>query len=390
MWELICHHTYKLGGLPVDLSRYDNHGRTVGISFLADGIEPGSGALYFTGQGRVEIPIQPVWKTLGGLKLEITARLKGYRPLPRFLMRGFDSFVFCVWNAELIASYETTQPVWPGANHERIGSITDAIQSPVPVYQVPFDPWMQSVPYGLPLYSGYRVPFDRWVTLGFMHNGLDTMELYADGQLIARRTDLLSNVPGVGDRGVLVGASGYLTSVLDGDIDEVKVWRPDPNDMARRFLSRRMDEAAAECWEKFIRCLNESLERRPDCAQEFQQTLPPLIEKFRRAIEATGPETRERYAMTRHRYLQLWQEGALDSPAMAKLMSEWCTWLKLVGISIEDDPDFRQFLRIPCLEEILKECGTLECDPQVTALLKSIADACGPRNEPSRSGGENG
>ena len=46
VWELICHHTYKWHGVAADLSFYESHGVTQGLSssdFLQDGAAPGSG-----------------------------------------------------------------------------------------------------------------------------------------------------------------------------------------------------------------------------------------------------------------------------------------------------------------------------------------------------------
>ena len=377
MWELICHHTYKLDGLPVDLSDYDNHGQAIGTSFVPDGITESSGALHFQGTDRIEIPIQPVWKTLGGIKVEITARLNGYRPLPRLLVRGFESFLFCVWNMELIGSYHTTKSTWPGSNYDRIGSITDAIPFPTsPVYQIPFDPWMQSVPYALPLYSGYRVPFNRWVTFGFAHNGFDTMELYADGQLVARRTDLLSGVPAVGDKGVLIGASGFPSHVLDGDIDEVKIWRQYPHIMDADFFSRPVDQTVAECWERFFRSLASVLDSLPDCRELMERAFTDALDRLIRSIASQGPETRERFKRTCQEYRQLWLAGKLDSPEMERLFRDWCAWLRLVGISFENDPALHDLFQSDCFKQVLRESAPLDCDPQVAALVQMILRSC--------------
>lgn len=386
MWELICHHTYKLDGLPVDLSDYDNHGEAVDTTFLPDGIAAGSGALNFQSGGRVHIPVSPAWQTLQGLRIEVTARLNGQRSLPRTLIRGSGtsggiSFLFCVWNRELIASYATAKPTFPGANHERIGSVSDPIQYPKdPVYQVPFDPWMQSVPYRLHEYSTYQVPFDRWVTFGFVHNGLDAMELYADGQLVARRTGLLTGVPGVGAEGVFIGTGGtYATHVLDGDIDEIKVWRLDPHLMDEQFFSRPVDQAVAACWARFFRSLAKALDRFPDCRQFIQGALDDALDRLLRAIAAEGPETWERFLRTSREYRQLWQAGKLDSPEMAKLFADWCTWLRLVGISFEEDPALQDLLQSECLKNVLAECEPLDCDPQAAALLQLITQNCNVR-----------
>ncbi len=210
-----------------------------------------------------------------------------------------------------------------------------------------------------------------------MHDGLDTMELYADGQLVARRTGLLAGVPGVGSQGVFIGTSGtYTTHVLDGDIDEVKVWRLNPNIMDEQFFSRPVDKAVANCWERFFRSLAEALDRHPDCARLIQRTINEAVDRLRRTIIARGPETRERFERTSREYLQLWRAGKLDSPEMDKLFADWCTWLRLVDISIEDDPALQELLRSNCLRRVLARCEPLDCDPQAAALLQLIMRNC--------------
>ena len=393
MWELICHHTYSgFGGLPVDLSDHNSHGQSIGTAFLPDGIAAASGALRFQGGGRVHIPVDPdahaqsvVWQTLTGLKIEVTARINGYRALPRVMIRGADSFLFCVWNRELIASYHTTKPTWPGANYERIGSVSDGIDYPTyPVYEVPFDPWMLSVPYRWYQRPMYQVPFNRWVTFGFVHNGLDTMELFADGELVARRTGLLSVVPGVGGQGVFIGTGGdYTSHVLDGDIDEVKVWRLNPHVMDEEFFSRPVDKSVADCWERFFRSLAKALDRYPDCRQFIQGGLDEALDRMIRLLLAKGPETRERFIKTSQEYRELWREGKLDSPEMAKLFVDWCAWLRLVGISFDDDPSLQDLLRSDCLKKVLAECEPLDCDPKVAALVQLIIQNCQPSSEPN-------
>ena len=368
-FELICHHTYSgFDGLPVDLSDHDSHGQAVDTEFLKDGVAPGSGALRFARpQSRVLIPVSSPWQTLSGIKVEITARLNGYHSLPRNLIRGLGSFMFFVWNRELIAAYNTTKPTWPGSNLERIGTLSNPIQ--YPTYQLPFDAWLTFVPS-----TTYQVPFDQWVTFGFVHNGLDTMELYADGRLVARRTGLLAGVPGVGPEGVFIGAgTGF---VLGGDIDEVKVWRLNPHIVDGEFFSRPADEGVARCWERFFRSLAKALERHPECARLIQGALDDLLDKMQRTIVAKGPETRERFDKTSREYLLLWRDGKLDSPEMARLFADWCAWLRLVDISIERDPALQRLLRSDCLRRVLAECEPPDCDPQMAEFLRLIVQNC--------------
>jgi hypothetical protein len=65
MWELICHHTYKYKGFPVDLSNYGNDGdHPVAADFAPNGAAPGSGALSFTRpEHHVAIVRRPCWQT---------------------------------------------------------------------------------------------------------------------------------------------------------------------------------------------------------------------------------------------------------------------------------------------------------------------------------------
>jgi hypothetical protein len=224
------------------------------------------------------------------------------------------------------------------------------------------------------------VPFDRWVTFGFVHNGLDAMELYADGQLVARRTSLLSGVPGVGDEGVFIGAgTGF---VLNGDIDEVKVWRLNPHIVDEAFFSRPFDGEVARCWEGFFRSLARALERHPACARLIRSALDDLLDRTQRTIAAKGPETRERFDATSREYLRLWREGKLDGSEMAKLFADWCAWLRLVDISIERDPALQGLLRSDCLRKVLAECELLDCDPQMAEFLRLISRNC-PQDAPT-------
>jgi len=106
--------------------------------------------------------------------------------------------------------------------------------------------------------------------------------------------------------------------------------------------------------------------------------LASVLDRLLRAIVAKGPETRERYARTCEEYARLWKSGQLDGTEMKQLFADWCTWLRLVGISIEDDPEFRQLFQEPCLKEVLAECKGLECDPQAAALVQLIVEGCSP------------
>jgi hypothetical protein len=117
------------------------------------------------------------------------------------VIAGADSFAFEIRQAGLYASFVGPSTV-PGASRDGLDT-----------YQ-----------HLLPGSPAYVVPVGTWVRLGFAHDGLDTMELYADGRVLARRRGLLAGVPGVGPTGVSLGnaVAPDMQHVLDGDIDEIR------------------------------------------------------------------------------------------------------------------------------------------------------------------------
>ncbi len=358
MWELICHHTYRWDGLPIDLSHYDCHGDSNSAGFLPDGTAIGSGAVRFTGpQNRIWIRLdraqderkRRAWRPLVGIRVEAMVRVHApssaaYLPQelswPGTIVAGDDAFSFTVRGTLLLATFrgKSTQPL---QTTDWIDSYSDALSQP------------------------YNLPIGQWVSVGFLHDGLDTMELLVNGQVIARRRGLLASVPGVGSGGVSIGNSAdNQPNYLNGDIDEIKVWRLDPRGMGNEFLSRPIDDATADCWEQFLRKLREILDRHPECARLFRTSLTTILERLRWAIVGKGPETRARFAKTGKEYARLWRAGKLDSPEMGQLLADWCTWQRLVGISIEDDPEFQETPQITMHAADCRRASQV-CDPGV-------------------------
>jgi Concanavalin A-like lectin/glucanases superfamily len=369
-FELICHHTYK--GLPVDLSDYDSHGQAFDIDFLADGAVAGSGAVRFTvPQSRILVASSPASKSLGGMKVEVTLRRTQMLNNVSTLVGGHNSFNLFLLGSQLCARFKGNRsPLLP---HEGLPTDSGGIETP----------------------PGSVLLGNNWTTLAFVHNGIDTIELYADGQLLAQRTDILASVGKVGPRGISIGNglnSGEFfrgePCFLGGEIDEVKIWRLDPSIMDRQFFDRPKDPEITECWNRFFHSLAKALQQNPECARKIDGTLVAMIDGIRRNIMAYGPETRKRYIKTCEQYLQLWRAGKLDSPEMAKLSADWCAWLRLVGFSFKDDPAVKELLGSDCLRTILAECEPLECDPQFSALVCLIIKELPPMCDLSDLEGE--
>jgi hypothetical protein len=352
MWELICHHTYKWAGRPVDISRYDNPAEASGGIFLADGVAKGSGALrFFSPNAHVRVYPGVAWNPLGAIKVELTVRLTEPSTNSQTLIEGDSSFGVFV-SEEKLFGYFVGKSIYPGMNSDGLNTYQDGVAFP-----------------------GYRVPYGKWVVLTFVHDGFSQMRLYADGVPVTVARSVLAGVPPVGPAGISIGNGLNGGAPFGGDIDEVRVWRVDPYAGIRQFVARPADKATIACWERFSESLDKALAKYPDCAIKLDADFVAILGRLARAILDKGPETQQRFFDFRKEFDRLWRAGRIGGPEMSKLFADWITWMRLVGISIETDPGVQAFQNSTCLKLLLAETGQCTCDPKYNALLKLIAKA---------------
>jgi hypothetical protein len=360
-FELICHHTYAgWNGVGVDLTDHDSHGipqSKPDIVFLNDASRAGSGAVGFPEEkSRLRVDTSsPAWGRLVGIRVEALVRRGKPKTHAQTVVAGHNSFSVFFRGGVLFASFHCPgKSTYPLQDSDTISPYEHGVGMPVT-----------------------DVPDDRWVRVSFFHDGFDTMELAVDGQRIARRSGLLATIPPIGPLGLSVGNQPDQDNhFLNGEIDELKIWRRDPYHMEREFFARPSDKSVDECWERFFRELAQALDRNPDCRELLGKQLAETIDRLKRSVVAKGPETRERFFHTSDKYFELWSAGQLDHPDMARLFSDWCAWLRLVGISIANDPGARALAESDCLRRILAEMSPLDCDPQVAALVDAIQRSC--------------
>ena len=356
LWELICHHTYRgIPGVVVDLSPCAaSHGQAFGLDdsdFLADGSATGSGSVRFYKQGgRIRVLAEAApWRSISGVKGEVTLRRQ---PSIGFIIDS-DAFQFH------IRGNTFDSPVaWFSSYPTEYSEISSAFD---PVGPQP-----------------YRVPNGQWVTLGFMHNGFGTMELSADGQVVARRNGVYAPVNAPGGAGLSIGNalhSGGLS--FNGEIDDVKIWRLNPRRFDDEFYSRPMDAETADCWMRFRREIEDAFRRHPDCARQIGSTIEKAVDGLIRQAAAKGPETQQRLLDAAQAYNRLWRAGEVDSPEMVKEVVDLITWLRIAGIAPDSDQTLAALSDSACWRLILAELTPLDCDRQMMALLRAVADTLG-------------
>ena len=352
MWELICHHTYKWQGRPVDVSRYNNPAETAGGVFSADGIAPGSGAWRFVkSNAHVHVPPGPGWSPLGAIKVELTVRLTDPSAYPQVLIQADQSFGVFVKH-QILFGFFVGNSIYPGMTSDGFNTFQDGMDSP-----------------------GYRLPFGAWTTITFHHDGASQMRLYADGVPVTVARPILAAVPPVGPKGVSIGNGLGGGMPFGGDIDEVKVWRVDPNTEFLDFIARPMDRPTIDCWARFRDDLARALAQHPDCARKLDADFTALLHQLAQAVRAKGPESQQRLADVQKEFRRLWQQGRLNGPEMTRLINDWLTWLRLVGGPGTSDSAVLAFQQAPCLQLLLGELKIPDCDPQLAALLQLVGAA---------------
>jgi hypothetical protein len=66
-----------------------------------------------------------------------------------------------------------------------------------------------------------------------MHDGVRTLELYAAGAVIARKTGTYAPIDAPGSSGLNIGNTRVLDSPLNGEIDTVRIWCFNPQTAGR-------------------------------------------------------------------------------------------------------------------------------------------------------------
>jgi hypothetical protein len=343
-WELICDHAYSgTPGVIFDRSPVAaSHGNAISldaIDFLADGATAGSGAIRFDKpRSRVHVPTgAPPWRALAGVRAEVTLRSS-------FAARGVylhsDSFGF-FYNA-------STLNAW-GYTHMQISSQLDAVGSP----------WVP--------------PAGKWMTLGFAHDGLSTMELYADGEVIARQQAVYSPLRAPDTPGLSIGNLHDGSAPAHAEIDAVRIWRLNPRRVEEEFFGRPMDAATADCWKRFLEQLRDAVRRHPDCAAKLAGLTHDAVVGQVRQILAKGPDGRARLEAASLEYRKLWRKGRIDGPEMRKVFDEFREWLRSVGLDPQASPALAALINSKCYQVILAEISPPLCDPKLVAMLKSLA-----------------
>ena len=357
--QLVCHHNYGLPFVAVDLSRNENHGAIQHAAHQVDGLTAGSGGVVFQqADSAVRIPPSATLGSLRALRIEVVVRVDPAAATPdrMNIVEGHLGFAFFINPAGVLVG--TFLGVPPG------GGAPD---------------WhgVESRPPYSPDGGTHTVPVGAWTTLSYFHDGIRTLELAIDGNKVARRDDLVSAVGAIGSFGTAIGSWPDMPRfAFGGVIDDVKIWRYDPDAMLDEFFSRPMGAAEGECWATFFEVLRDRLRQGDrDLVAFMGQIMGTVRSGVRNAAADPAFFKNDRSRISR--FLELWQRGDITGDAMRALLSEWLPdLLARTGID-PNDADLRTHLGQIADHEVAR--AFRDCDPQFRHFLGVISDIVGRR-----------
>jgi hypothetical protein len=346
VFKLILHHPYTRVPAAIDVSGVDNHGQVRDVDFSADGAAPGSGALNFNlPTSRVSVRATSVFHHLHALKIETRVKVHdlGER---RNLVEGDHSFAFFI---------HPDQTLWGTA----LGRVT-------PGGALDWHGTSSSTATGL-------VPLNQWVTLTYIHDGFSSIRLFIDGTLVGATYGLRSPIRPVGPRGVQIGnwpaGDAY---AFDGQIDDVKISRWDPEAAYHQFFCRTVDA----CWKGTFTDLARSADT-PDGLRRLRslwQCIGDAQAATIAAVRSQGEEVIRQNDEFARRYRDLWCRGEIDGENMRALVTDWIRWLQTI-LGRERLAEYLRHVR-SCVDRHLPDRRRSfgDCDPTFVKYINMLME----------------
>lgn len=346
MLELICQQRYRVAGVPTDLSPYRNHGTAIDAPG-APGPTPGKDVIRFPNpDSRVKIGLGNLgaWAPLQALKIEVVARLDPRAGRTLGLAAGDRSFFFFVGETALEAIVFA-----PSGNLHVRSADADSPDGRL-----------------------HAVPANRWAKLGFYHDGFAKMQLSIDGRVVGEKT-VSGGVPSVQAAGVAIGNDIADGNPLRGDIDEISIWRLDPNEMRREFLCRHYSAKEARCWEAIFRALRAWAAGHPSQAKALFELIEADMNNFARALFLLPDAEQATLRAILRDYVKYWCEGPIDGHEMGKVLHRWVSELHRLGLDTSGHLESGEVSSLLSGLDLKKL--NVKCDPAVVAFLELMRKA---------------
>jgi len=346
-WELILHHSYSgTPGVAFDHSPgHASHGRGVDLDpsdFILDGQSAGSGAVRIRRRGRIAVAPTDNWGQLSALCVELVFR-RERADGSGHLVNAFGSFAVALFSdGELDLAVNT--------NWHTPGSHLGLQRFHVSLADFGIDPM-------------------SWVRAGFTYDGIDTVQLFLNGELAETWTDRpLQPLRPVSE--LTIGNERNGTVPFDGLVDDVKIWRPNPNRITHDLLIRILDGGVSDCWEKWGKKFRTGLTDLAAHDVECSGTLFRLVNQVQAAIGPLvlhSPATKQAWEQAIAEYQRLWAQG--DVAGIGPVLTRLLETLRAEGVPLDQVAAVRELIESRCFGELMNGIPPLDCDPQFLQML---------------------
>jgi hypothetical protein len=331
-WELLLHHAYNgTPGVIFDQSpRRSSPGKAVNLTddrFLRDGREFGAGAVDLSGGGFIAVEPGPDWFPFLGFKIEFQFARNQVAGSFDHLFNGGNAF-----SAEIR------------------GDILNVF--------IPHEG-------GAAILRGFNIPAAVWQTITVTFDGVSTATLHVDDDEVSRVDRVF---------GKLVAPTSFVIGQMNGQVDDIKLWRLNPHRIGTEFNGRPMDPTVIDCWKQFIRRLVDALkilgEENSECQEFLQRTAERILYGGLGRVLTHSDVTRSLVLESSAEYKQLWAEGNLS--AISDTLRRLIDGLQSEGIDLGQDPDLVALLQSSCWQRLLELLGSFECDEQFTDMFAGV------------------
>ncbi len=346
-WELILHHSYSgTPGVAFDHSPgHAAHGRGADLTtadFLLDGQSEGSGAVRIRRRGRIAVNPTAHWDQLSALSVELIFR-RERADGNGHLVNAPGSFFVGLFSGGQLDLGVTTRWHTPGSH---LGLLRHSVTL-----------------------SDYGVDQMDWVRAGYTYDGVSNVQLYLNGELVKAWNDRpLEPIRPTTSLTIGNDKSGGLP--VDGLIDDVKIWRPDPNRITHDFLIRILDGGVSDCWREWGRRYRDALTDLATDDVECAGSLFRMINQAQAALAVAvthSPATLLAWQNALSEYQRLWARGELG--AIGVVLMRLLDTLTAEGVPLDQVGAIRELLDSRCFRQILDRVPPLDCDPQLLLML---------------------
>lgn len=331
-WELILHHAYNgTPGVIFDQSpRRSSPGKAVNLTddrFLRDGREFGAGAVDLSGGGFVAVDTNTDWFPFYGFRVEMQFVRNQVTGSFDHLFNGGNAFSADI-RGDLL---NVTIP------HDGGGLILRA----------------------------HNMPAAVWQTVAVTFDGVCTATVEVDGDVVSRIDQVI---------GKLVPPTAFVVGQMNGQVDDVKVWRLNPHRIGTEFNGRPMDPIVIDCWKQFIRRLADALkilgEENPECPGFLKRAAERIAYGSLGRALTHSDVTRSLVLESSTEYKEHWAEGNLS--AISDVLRRLIDGLAGEGLDLGQDPDVVALLQSACWQRLLELLEPIDCDDQFINMFKGV------------------